>query len=132
MKQLMQRKKSIAIVIDEMGGTSGIITLEDLVEEIFGDIEDEHDRKKLVERKIDDNTYIISGRSEIDELNERFELGLPESDEYNTLAGLILHYNRDIPNTKEVVVVDNFSFKILRCTSTRIELIKLSILEKDK
>lgn len=130
MKQLMQHKKSIAIVIDEMGGTSGIITLEDLVEEIFGNIEDEHDRKKLIERKIDDNTYIISGRSEIDDLNERFALGLPESDEYNTLAGLILYYNRDIPNSKEVVVVDNFSFKILRSSSTRIELIKLTILEK--
>lgn len=128
MKQLMQRKKSVAIVIDEMGGTSGIITLEDLVEEIFGNIEDEHDRKKLIERKVDDNTYIISGRSEIDDLNERFGLKLPENDEYNTLAGLILFYNRDIPDPQEVVVVDRFSFKILRSSSTRIELIKLTIL----
>lgn len=129
MKLLMQKKKSIAIVIDEMGGTAGIVTLEDIVEELFGDIEDEHDRKKLIQRKLDDKNYILSGRSEIDDLNEQFNLGLPESDEYNTLAGLILAYNRDIPETKEVVVINHFSFKILRSSSTRIELIKLSILE---
>ncbi len=126
MKLLMQKKCSIAIVIDEMGGTSGIITLEDLVEEIFGEIEDEHDLRKLEKRQINENTYVISARSEIDELNELFGLELPESDEYNTLAGLILYHNCSIPQVDEIVEVGNFSFKILKSTSTRIELIELT------
>lgn len=127
MKQLMQRKQSIAIVVDELGGTAGIVTMEDLVEEIFGDIEDEHDKKQLVIRQLDEHNYIFSARCEIDLLNEDFHLNLPESDEYNTLAGLILAHHGDIPKTREIVSIGKFRFTILRSISTRIELVKLTL-----
>lgn len=129
MKELMQCNRSLAIVIDELGGTAGIVTLEDLVEEIFGEIEDEHDKARIVFRKIDDKHYIFSGRAEIDEINERFDLELPEEDDYNTLAGLILNHHRSIPRKNEVVEVGRFSFTIIRSSSTRIELIKLILLD---
>ena len=94
MKLLMQRKKSIAVVIDELGGTAGMVTLEDVVEEIFGDIEDEHDRKKRIAKKVDDRTFIFSGRMEIDDINEQFGLSLPEDEDFMTIAGFILHIIR--------------------------------------
>lgn len=129
MTQLMQSKCSLAVVIDEMGGTAGIITLEDLVEEIFGEIEDEHDKSKITIHRTANNVFILSGRAEIDEINETLDLHLPEDDEYNTLAGLILKYYRSIPKKGEKVVVDRFSFEILRSTSSRIELVRLTLLE---
>lgn len=127
MKQLMQRKQSVAIVVDELGGTAGIVTMEDLVEEIFGDIEDEHDKKRLVIRRVDEHNYIFSARCEIDLINEKYHLRLPESDEYNTLAGLILAHHGDIPKAREVVEVGKLRFTILRSSSTRIELVKLTM-----
>lgn len=127
MKQLMQNNRSLAVVIDEMGGTAGIITLEDLVEEIFGEIEDEHDKNKIVIKKVGNNSFILSGRAEIDEINETLAINLPEDDEYNTLAGLIIAHHRSIPEKGEVVDISQFSFEILRSSSSRIELVKLTI-----
>ena len=98
MQQLMDEKRSMAIVIDEFGGTSGMVTLEDLVEEIFGEIEDEHDRNRLIARQLDEKTYEFSGRMEIEEINERFHLDIPESDDYQTLAGYLLAEEEAIPN----------------------------------
>ena len=127
MQQLMQSQTSMAIVIDELGGTSGLITLEDLVEEIFGDIKDEHDTNAIVAKKQDDFNYILSGRLEIDDANEQLGLSLPESDEYMTVAGFILSTRPHIPDPGEVVVIGNYSFKILRSTESKIELVKLTI-----
>lgn len=128
MKQLLQEKKSLAVVVDEFGGTSGIVALEDLVEEIFGEIEDEHDMKSYVARKVAEDEYILSGRMEIDSLNEKFGLELPESDDYVTIAGYILHAYQNFPKLNETVVVDQYSFKIVRMTSTKIELVRMKVM----
>ena len=122
---LMQRKKSIAIVIDELGGTSGLITLEDLVEEIFGDIEDEHDQNKIVSKHNADGTYTFSGRLEIDDANEQWGLALPTNDEYITIAGLIIHHLERIPVPGEQIVIGKLHFDIIKSTDTRIELVKM-------
>lgn len=126
MQQLMHENKSIAIIIDEMGGTAGMITLEDVVEEIFGDIEDEHDRNKLIAKQIAERTYMLSGRMEIDDINETFSLDLPESEDYMTIAGFILHHHQHIPSIGEKVRIAPYTFDILRATSTRIVLVKLT------
>ena len=127
MRVLMQEKKSLAVVVDEFGGTSGIVTLEDLVEEIFGEIEDEHDMKREVARKVSENEYLLSGRMEIDTLNEMFGLDLPESDDYVTIAGLILHYYQKFPKLNETIVIDKYSFKIVKVTATKIELVRMKV-----
>lgn len=126
MQIFLQQKKSIGVVVDEFGGTSGIVCLEDIVEEIFGDIEDEHDSNKYVAKKISENEYMLSARLEIDKVNEMFNLELPESDEYMTLGGLILHYYQSFPKLNEVVTIGKYSFKIIKNTMTKIELVKLS------
>ena len=128
MKLLMQRKKSIAVVIDELGGTAGMVTLEDVVEEIFGDIEDEHDRKKRIAKKVDDHTFIFSGRMEIDDINEQFGLSLPEDEDFMTIAGFILHHHSSIPSQGEVLEIGSLRFEMLRCTSTKIVLVKMYLL----
>lgn len=125
MKVLMGNKKSMAVVVDEFGGTAGIVTLEDLVEEIFGEIEDEHDTRSYVARKVSENEYILSGRMEIDTLNEKFGLELPESDNYVTIAGFILYYLEKFPKLNESVEIGRFSFKILKMTATKIELVRM-------
>lgn len=127
MKLLMQDKKSLAVVVDEFGGTAGIVTLEDLVEEIFGEIEDEHDVKSYVAKKISDEEYILSGRMEIDTLNEKFSLDLPESDDYVTIAGFILHFYEKFPKLNETLEIDHFTFKIMKVTNTKIELVRMKI-----
>lgn len=127
MKLLMQQKKSLAVIVDEFGGTSGIISLEDLVEELFGDIEDEHDNKNIIAKALNENEYILSGRLEIEEINEKFDLNLPESDEYQTLGGLIINEFQRIPKPHENIVIDRFQFNIIKATSTKIELVKLKI-----
>ncbi len=127
MKSMMQQKKSIAVVVDEFGGTAGVITLEDLVEEIFGDIEDEHDTLNYVARKIGENTYEFSGRVEIEKINELFGIGLPESDEYMTIAGYILYHYKTIPKQGEIVEIENYKFEILKGNRTKIELVRMKI-----
>lgn len=125
----IQEHRSIAIVVDEFGGTSGMVTSEDILEEIFGEIEDEHDVRDIVERKINDNEYIFSGRAEIDLLNEKYFFELPETEEFETLAGYILYYHESIPKINSVIKVGKFHFKILKATNTKIELVKLTISE---
>lgn len=127
MKLLMQDKKSMAIVVDEFGGTSGIVTLEDLVEEIFGEIEDEHDTKSHIAKKLAEDEYLLSGRIEIDAVNEEFELELPESDEYVTVAGFILHFHQKFPKLNETVIIGKYTFKIVKVTATKIELVRMKV-----
>ena len=127
MRVLMQEKKSLAVVVDEFGGTSGIVTLEDLVEEIFGEIEDEHDMKREVARKVSENEYLLSGRMEIDTLNEMFGLDLPESDDYVTIAGLILHFYQKFPKLNESIEYGKYTFKIVKATATKIELVRMKV-----
>ena len=132
MQQLMDEKRSMAIVIDEFGGTSGMVTLEDLVEEIFGEIEDEHDRNKLTARQLSETSYEFSGRMEIEEINERFHLDIPESDDYQTIAGYLLNENEAIPNVGEVFDLPPYRFTVERKTAARIELIRVDILDEEK
>jgi len=127
LKLLSEAKKSIALVVDEFGGTSGIVTIEDVLEEIVGDIEDEHDTSDLIDKKISDKEYIFSGRLDIDYLNEEYELGLPESDEYTTLAGLLLYTHGNIPNLQENIRVGRYTFTVIRGSTTKVELLKLKI-----
>lgn len=129
MKLFMQQKKSLAVVVDEFGGTSGIVALEDLVEQIFGEIEDEHDTNSYVAKLTNDNEYILSGRLEIEKVNELFNLELPESDEYQTVGGLILHQHQSFPKIHETITFDRFQFKIIKVTATKIELVKLKVNE---
>ena len=131
MQQLMDEKRSLAIVIDEFGGTSGVVTLEDLVEEIFGEIEDEHDRNRLTARQLSETSYEFSGRMEIEEINERFHLDIPESDDYQTLAGYLLAENEAIPNVGEVFDLPPYRFTIERKTAARIELVRVDIIDDD-
>ena len=128
MKQLMQQKRSLAVVVDEFGGTSGLVALEDIVEEIFGDIEDEHDSTHYVAKKLDNGEYLLSARLEIEKVNELFDLSLPESDDYMTVGGLILHEYQSFPKLNEVVSIgENFDFKIIKSSATKIELVRLKI-----
>lgn len=127
MRIFKQQKRSLAVVVDEFGGVSGIVALEDLIEEILGDIEDEHDTNPVIARKISDNEYILSGRMEIEKANETFNLNLPESDDYQTIGGLILNECQSIPKVNEVIKTDQFTFKIIKVSATRIELVKLFV-----
>ncbi|MDR3061718.1 MAG: hemolysin family protein [Dysgonamonadaceae bacterium] len=127
MKNMLEEKRNIAVVVDEFGGTSGVITLEDLVEEIFGEIEDEHDTRNLISKQINENEYILSGRAEIDQINENFRLNIPESDEYQTIAGYILSYNQSFPKVNELISIDRYTFKIIKMSNTKIELVRLKV-----
>lgn len=125
----IREHRSIAIVVDEFGGTSGLVTSEDILEEIFGEIEDEHDTVDIIEKKINENEFVFSGRSEIDLVNEKYNLDLPETEDFETLAGFILFHHESIPKINSVIEIGNFHFKILKATSTKIELVKLTIKE---
>lgn len=124
---LMKKRKSIAAVIDEYGGTAGIMTVEDIIEELFGNIEDEHDSVALIEEKLGKDHYIFSARIEVDYLNETYKWDLPESDAYETLGGLLLHHAEEIPEKGEVVSLEEYEFKILEVSNTKIELVELYI-----
>ena len=123
----LQQKKSLGVVVDEFGGTSGIVSLEDIVEEIFGDIEDEHDSTKYIATQVGENEYILSARLEIDKVNDLFDLGLPESDDYMTIGGYILHEYQSFPKLNEVITIGRYEFRIIKSTMTKIELVKLKV-----
>lgn len=129
---LMRKRKSMAVVLDEYGGTSGIVTLEDIVEELFGEIEDEHDKDKFIEEKISDDEYLFSARLEVDYINETYHLNLPESEEYETLSGLIVLHTEEIPTQGETISLSPFVFSIEACSQTRIETVRIFIKENDE
>lgn len=131
LKVLTKKRKSIAVVLDEYGGTSGIMTVEDIVEELFGEIEDEHDSTDLIEEQLNEITYTFSARLEVDYINENYKLELPESDEYETLGGLIVNETGEIPEQDSVIDVENVQFTVLEVSSTKIDLISLKIVERD-
>lgn len=126
MRRMLTEKRSIAIVVDEFGGTSGMVTLEDLVEEIFGDIQDEHDKSLITARRLPDGSLEMSGRAEIEQINETFNLDIPESDEYQTLAGYILNATGTIPDKGETILLGDYKFEIIRKSANRLELITIT------
>ena len=127
LKIFVEEKKNVALVVDEFGGTSGMVTIEDMLEEIVGDIEDEHDINELTEKVISKNEYVFAGRLEIDYLNEKYHLHLPEEDDYETLAGMILYYHGSIPVNNDIIRIRNIVIKVLKSTTTRLELVNLRI-----
>jgi CBS domain containing-hemolysin-like protein len=127
----IKQNKSIAVVVDEFGGTSGMLTIEDIIEQIFGDIEDEHDTEEFLEEEIDERTFNFSARLEIDYLNSRYKVNLPESDEYETLAGFIIHRHENIPELNSIIEIDQFRFTITAVTNVRIETVKLELIEEE-
>lgn len=126
MKTFMQQKKSIAVVVDEFGGTAGIVTLEDIFEEIFGEIEDEHDTREYVMEQTGENEYLFSGRLEVKAINAKYNLKIPESDEYDTIAGFVLFHHQHFPKLNEVIYIEQFTLKCTKITNNRIELIKVN------
>ena len=131
MRKFISGRNNVAVVVDEFGGTSGIITREDLLEEIFGEIEDEYDTEDLIEKKIKDNLYEFSARLEIDSLNDNYSLEIPESGDYETLAGYILHHTESIPEVGQILHIDHFQFEIIKVAENKIELVKFKILSKN-
>ena len=127
MQTFLMQKRSLGIVVDEFGGTSGIVSLEDIVEEIFGDIEDEHDSQKYVAKQTEKGEYVLSARLEIDKVNKMFDLELPESDDYMTIGGLILQHYQSFPKINEVVTIGRYEFKIIKNAMNKIELVKLKV-----
>lgn len=125
LKKLSKKNQSIAVVVDEFGGTSGIISIEDLIEEIFGEIEDEFDEEDSVEETINEDDYIFSARLEIDYLNKNYKFNFPESDDYETLAGYIIHYHESIPQINEEITIGNYIFKIIKATDTKLEEVEI-------
>jgi CBS domain containing-hemolysin-like protein len=129
LSQFIQQRLSIAIVVDEFGGTSGMVTSEDILEEIFGEIEDEHDTTDLITKQVNPNEFVFSGRLELDELNENFNLEFPENENFETLAGYILFNHESIPKVNTLITIGQYQFKILKATNTKIELVHLKILD---
>jgi len=127
LSMMIKDQKSVAVVVDEFGGTSGMITMEDIIEEIFGEIEDEHDSEEMVEKKIDEHTYLLAGRLEIDYLNEKYDLSIPVMEEYETLAGYIIHHHESIPIELDLIKTDQFTFKIMQAGDNKIDLVKLLV-----
>jgi CBS domain containing-hemolysin-like protein len=124
---MISQRKSLAVVVDEFGGTAGMVTVEDLIEEIFGEIQDEFDVEELLVKKISDKEFILAGRLEIDYLNQEYALNLPQSDEYETLAGLILNHHQSIPDIREQINIERFTFTILEASGSRIDKVVLKI-----
>lgn len=132
LKQFGQQHRSVAVVLNEFGGTAGMVTVEDIVEELFGEIEDEHDKEELIEEQLNDNEYRLSARLEIDQINQKFNLSLPESDDYETLGGYIIERYQSIPQVKEIIRIDGFEFVINKVESTRIEEVILKVLDTEE
>lgn len=125
---LTKKRKSVAVVLDEYGGTAGIITIEDIIEELFGEIEDEHDSdEELIEKQIDENTYLFSARLDVEYINEEYKLNIPENDSYGTLGGFIVNSSKEIPEKGDKIVIENFHFVIEEATNTKIEVVKMTI-----
>ncbi|WP_299553840.1 hemolysin family protein [Seonamhaeicola sp.] len=127
---LTKKHRSMAVVLDEYGGTSGIMTVEDIVEELFGEIEDEHDTVDLIEERIDEDVFKFSARLEVDYLNETYKMDLPKSENYETLGGLIVNHTEEIPDKNDVVTIENFQFTIAEVSNTKIDLVMLKLLEE--
>ena len=129
--RFIQERKSLAVVVDEFGGTSGIITMEDVMEEIFGEISDEHDVEELTEKQLDENEYLFSGQIKIDHLNSKYKMDINEDENYETLAGFIIHHHEDIPQLNEEIIINNYVFTITRVAGNRIEEVRLLIKERE-
>jgi CBS domain containing-hemolysin-like protein len=128
---LTKKRKSVAVILDEYGGTSGIITVEDIIEELFGEIEDEHDlEEELIDEIIEENVYLFSGRLDVEFINQKYNLNIPESDSYITLGGFIVNNTKEIPQNKEKIKIDNFEIIIHSASNKKIELVRLSILDE--
>lgn len=127
----IKEQKSIAIVVDEFGGTAGLVTIEDIIEEIFGEIDDEHDSSEFIEKQLSDTEYILSGRLEVSYLNEKYRLNIPESEEYDTLAGFVISNYQSIPKPQQEIQIENFSIKVTKMDRTRIDLMHLTTPTKD-
>lgn len=132
LSSLGKEKKNVAIVLDEYGGTSGLITKEDIIEELFGEIEDEHDKVRFTDKKINNKEYLFSARLEIDYINDTYNINLPKSEAYETLGGFIVHHTEKIPQEKEIILIQNFEFTIQKVSSNRIKKIYLKILQKSE
>ncbi len=128
--RFLKQRQSLAVVMDEYGGTAGIVTVEDIIEEIVGEIEDEHDTDDFLEKRISENEFIFSGRLEIEHLNEQYKLNIPENDQYDTLAGYILFHTASIPSINEILCIDNFKIRIIRTTASKIELVQFFVLSE--
>ncbi|MDP4266895.1 MAG: hemolysin family protein [Bacteroidota bacterium] len=131
LSSFIHQSKGVAIVVDEFGGTSGMVTLEDVIEEIFGEIYDEYDIDKLTEQKINDSEYILSGRLEIDYINGKYNLGIPKTEDYETIAGFIYHHYESIPKVNDVITINQFTFIIKKATHNKIELVQLNIKQEE-
>lgn len=129
LNSMIKKHKSVVIVLDEFGGTSGMVTLEDIIEEIFGEIEDEHDKEETIEEQISPNQFVFSTRLEVDYLNEKYDLNIEVSDEYETLAGFIIHHHESIPQIHEEIKIPPFLFTILKSGSNKLEEVKMEIIE---
>jgi CBS domain containing-hemolysin-like protein len=128
MNLLTKKRKSVAIVLDEYGGTSGIITIEDIVEELFGEIEDEHDLdQSLLEKQLDETNYLFSARLDVEYINQEYKLNIPESDSYGTLGGYIVDFSKEIPQKGEEIIIGNYHFLIEEATNKKIEIVKMTI-----
>ena len=128
LNQFIETNKGVAVVLDEFGGTSGMLTIEDVTEEIVGEIVDEHDIEEVMDTKLVDNKYHLFGRLDVEQINKKYELSLPESEHYETIAGLILSQREEIPNIGDVILIDEFQFTILKANKTAIQEVKLEIL----
>jgi len=130
LEKFIKERKGVAVVVDEFGGISGMVTIEDIMEEIFGEIEDEHDTDEFIEKELGEGVYIFSGRLEIDYLNEQYHLSIVESEEYDTLAGFIMFHYEKVPNFNDTVIIGRFEFKILKVSLTRIELVQMKVMDE--
>ncbi|MGY0427037.1 MAG: transporter associated domain-containing protein, partial [Polaribacter sp.] len=131
LNNLMKKRKSVAVVVDEYGGTSGMITVEDIVEELFGEIEDEHDSQEFLEERVNETTFNFSARLEVDYINEEYDLNIPKSEAYETLGGYILDHTENIPAENEVVEIEDFEIRILKTSNTKIDAVRLKIINKE-
>ena len=127
LQRFIRTKKSMAMVVDEFGGISGMLTIEDIIEEIFGEIEDEYDSTEFIDKQINENEYILSGRLELDYLNEKYNFHFPEDEDFDTLAGFVIHHHENIPESNEIITINNMVFKILKVSKTKIELLHLKL-----